>query len=172
MQIFVLEHGYEVQRECSEVGASVDNGSDTVRHKPVSFADVGSQGVERVVNADVLHKVEMHEKVAKNALDRRYRGKNGVVETILVVKDWPGFHEHLLRYDENADVPDPGAVRGSYPLPMTTFTYFEVLGRAERDIFRATEGVSVYHDSQFGREVHEPERPDLESISWQNCSAF
>ena len=171
MQISVLEHGHEVQSECSEVGATVEDGPNTGRHKPVGFADVGSHGVERAVYADVLHKVEMHWEMAESG-DRGYRGKNGVVETILVVKDWPGFHEHLLRYDENADVPDAGPIGWSHPLPMTTFTYFEILGRAERDICGATEGVLVYLDSQLGRKVHESERPDLDSARWQHCSAF
>ena len=46
-----------MQRECPEVGTAVGDGSDTRGDESVDFADVGSVGVEHVVDADVLHEV-------------------------------------------------------------------------------------------------------------------
>ena len=44
--------------------------------------------MERVVDADMLHEVEVEQEVAEDALDRRYGGKDGVVEAVRVVEDW------------------------------------------------------------------------------------
>ena len=76
-----------MQRECAEIGTAVYDGSQACRYESIDLADVRSRGVERVVDADVLHEVEMHREMAKDTLDRRHRRKNGVVKTIHGVKD-------------------------------------------------------------------------------------
>ncbi len=59
MKIPVLETGHEVERECAKVGTAVGDGADACGDQSVDLADVGGGIVQRVVDADVLHEVEM-----------------------------------------------------------------------------------------------------------------
>ena len=52
--------------------------------------------MEHVVNADMLHEVQMQQEVGKGALYRGHGRENGVVETIYLVEDWQSFCEHVL----------------------------------------------------------------------------
>lgn len=98
-----------MQRQCAKVGTAVDDGSDSCGYESVDLADAGRGSVEYVIDADVLHEVEMHHEVAKDTLDGWYRGYNGVVKPVHVVKDWHGFYEYLLRYHKETDVSNTGA---------------------------------------------------------------
>lgn len=110
VQVFILEESEQVQRQCPKVETTVDDRSDTRRYESVDFADVGSRGVEHVVDADVPHEVERHHEVAEDTLDRGHRGEDGIVEVIHVVKDRHSFCEHLLRCHKDVGLPDPGTV--------------------------------------------------------------
>ena len=71
-----------MERQRAEVGTAVGDGSYASRYQTIGLADVGCDRVEHVVDADVLHHVEMAEEVAKDARDRGDVREDGIVETI------------------------------------------------------------------------------------------
>ncbi len=95
-----------MEGECSETGTAVDDRSDARGYQPVDFADVRRRGVEHVVDAYVLHQVEVHHEVAKDALHRGDGGKDGVVESVHGVEDWHCFCENAARKEEYVDFAD------------------------------------------------------------------
>ena len=94
------------------------------------------------------------------------------MESIHVVEDWHRFCEYFLRCHEDANILDPRAVGWPYGLSVSTFAYFEDLGRAECDIMGARESVFVHLESQFGGKVHESEWLDWKSGVWYGCSTL